>query len=210
MLLAILAYLSPHAMRMRSLVAGAKSVRGAVEGPATWSARAAATYREVPRRFREGSGKAHPLLEQAAAAALRIARKVAAPRKKGGSPTALDEWTATLLSTPDMRRTCSSRGVSLKLGSLYVPGPREWSPPMMYRLMVKQECLARAGPAKVEPAERLHPPVRVVAPEELLGGRPAHALGEAALDLPDVERGVDGRADVDEQVDAPHLVAASV
>jgi hypothetical protein len=35
-------------------------------------------------------------------------------------------------------------------------------------------------------------------PPQLLGGEPAHALDEAALDLAEVDRGIEGAADVAE------------
>jgi hypothetical protein len=53
-----------------------------------------------------------------------IAKKAEAARKKGGSPMALEEWTATGLVASFRSVTRKSRGTSLKAGILYAPGPR--------------------------------------------------------------------------------------
>ncbi len=47
-----------------------------------------------------------------------------------------------------------------------------------------------------------------IVPDELLGGEPAHALDEAALDLPAVDRRIDGAPAVVEHVDPQYAVLA--
>ena len=48
----------------------------------------------------------------------------------------------------------------------------------------------------------------LVVPDQLLGGQPAHALHEAALDLPDIDRRVDAVAHVVQDVHAQHAALA--
>ena len=56
-------------------------------------------------------------------------------------------------------------------------------------------CRSRARGSRSRPS---------VVPHQLLGGQPAHALDEAALDLADVDRRVERAADVVQDVDAQH------
>ena len=74
------------------------------------------------------SDHAHCELKAASSAQALIAKNTLFASSRGGSPTALLECTATLLSTPDIRRTLNSLGVSLKLGSLYAT--RRLAPPL--------------------------------------------------------------------------------
>mmetsp|Transcript_15292 Transcript_15292/g.35184 ORF Transcript_15292/g.35184 Transcript_15292/m.35184 type:complete len:216 (+) Transcript_15292:365-1012(+) len=101
--IALTANRSVHAIRMRSDVAGECSEKWPLSSP-------------VPLGWGICSARA-------AATASRIAKKTAEPRKKGGSPTALDEWTAKGLATPVIKLTLKTRGVSLNEGILYAPGP---------------------------------------------------------------------------------------
>jgi hypothetical protein len=52
----------------------------------------------------------------------------------------------------------------------------------------------------------VRPELPLLVPPQLLGGEPAHALDERALDLPDVDGRVERAADILEHVGAIHLV----
>ncbi len=116
----------------------------------------------------------------------------------------------TLFSTPDMRRTLNWRGTSLNAGILYVPGPLVSCRPA--GLIHACSLSPRTSSSVVH--LRLRGRSREVAAAQGRSGEcdqaaaPAHALRKGALDLADVEGGVDRAAQVDEKVGAQHLVVA--
>ena len=75
------------------------------------------------------------------------------------------------------------------------------------RRMLKTRGRSRAGRDLVG-AGRVGPQPPLLVPPQLLGGQPAHALDEAALDLADVDRRVQRLADIVQDVDALDLVLA--
>ena len=131
---------------MRSEVAGEKKSKWAVPPPSAprWSARAAAT-------------------------ASRIAKKTAAPRKNGGSPTAFDECTAR-----NPAAACAAR--LARVGALgegaYSLLLREW----MRALPASQLRLLRAEDAAREPARALEEALAFLELRATVDGSPAAAL----------------------------------
>ena len=116
----------------------------------------------------------------------------------------------TLFSTPDMRRTLNWRGTSLNAGILYVPGPLVSCRPggLIHACSLSPRTSSSVVHLRLRGRSREVAAGRGRSGECDQAAAPAHALRKGALDLADVERRVDRRAEVDEQVGAAHLVVA--
>ena len=116
----------------------------------------------------------------------------------------------TLFSTPDMRRTLNWRGTSLNAGILYVPGPLVSCRPggLIHACSLSPRTSSSVVHLRLRGRSREVAAGRGRSGECDQAAAPAHALRKGALDLADVEGGVDRAAQVDEKVGAQHLVVA--